>query len=82
MGGIGWITKNIKVLSEKHRRRWLVANYEAGDVVFHSPYIIHASSSNIDPYHRPRLSADIRCYLVGARIDPRWEQPWNPRDGL
>ncbi|KAK3626082.1 hypothetical protein LTR22_023298 [Elasticomyces elasticus] len=44
------------------RRRWLAANYEAGDVVFHSPYTIHGAVKNEDPLGRIRLGTDLRFY--------------------
>jgi ectoine hydroxylase-related dioxygenase (phytanoyl-CoA dioxygenase family) len=52
--------------------RWFIANYEAGDMVVHSPYMIHAATDNIDPLKRMRLSTDIRYQLKSDRIDPRW----------
>ncbi|KAK5707072.1 hypothetical protein LTR17_021029 [Elasticomyces elasticus] len=45
---------NAKYSSSK-RRRWLGANYEAGDVVFHNPYMIHGAGKNEDPLERTRL---------------------------
>jgi phytanoyl-CoA hydroxylase len=55
-------------------RRWLVADYEAGDVVFHSPWMIHAASRNNDRDGRIRLSTDLRFYEKGAKLDERWMQ--------
>ncbi|KAG0647886.1 hypothetical protein D0Z07_6076 [Hyphodiscus hymeniophilus] len=43
-----------------HQRRWLVTNFDAGDVVLHSPYTIHASTVNHDPNNIIRLATDIR----------------------
>ncbi len=63
-------------------RRWLVSNYEAGDVVFHDPYTLHASSKNEDPEGRIRLSTDLRFYKQGSDIDTRWMKLWTPGDGL
>lgn len=63
-------------------RRWLVGDYEAGDVVFHNPYLIHGSAKNEDPQGRIRLSTDLRFYEEGAPLDERWMQVWNPDDGL
>lgn len=34
------------IFSEKKNYGWLVANYEAGDVVFHHPYSIHSAGGN------------------------------------
>ena len=65
------------------RRRWLAANYEAGDVVFHNPYMIHGAVKNEDPQGRIRLGTDLRFYPEGGRIDERWMRDvWRPDDGL
>lgn len=63
--------------------KWLVTNYEAGDVVFHDPYSIHASGRNEDPTGRIRLSTDLRFYEKDdPGIDKRWFKIWAPGDGL
>lgn len=41
-------------------RRWLVTNYEAGDVVLHNAYAIHASTMNHDPEGVIRVGTDLR----------------------
>ncbi|UNI13563.1 Phytanoyl-CoA dioxygenase [Purpureocillium takamizusanense] len=63
-------------------RRWLVADYEAGDVVFHDPYMIHTSTRNEDAARRIRLSTDLRFYREGSDLDARWMKFWTPGDGL
>ena len=45
---------------EGRARRWLVADYEAGDVVFHSPWMIHGATKNEDSEGRIRLATDLR----------------------
>lgn len=68
---------------EAKKRRWLVGDYEAGDVIFHNPYLIHGSAKNEDPQGRIRLSTDLRFYEEGAPLDERWMQSvWQPDDGL
>lgn len=63
--------------------RWLVTNYEAGDVVFHDPFSIHASGRNEDQTGRIRLSTDLRFYEKDdPGIDQRWLKIWTPDDGL
>ena len=54
------------------RSPWLCANYEAGDVVLHSPYTIHAATTNTDPNGIMRLSTDLRYQNVLDEIDARW----------
>ncbi len=76
----GEVSKDLNALADKHGGRWLVANYEAGDMLVHSPYLIHAATTNRD--YRMRLSTDIRYQRVDEDIDPRWTQDWNYNDGL
>jgi hypothetical protein len=78
----GWLTKDLASLAAETGLRWLVADYAAGDVVLHSPYMIHASTMNVDPAGRIRLSTDIRYQLVTDEIDERWQHDWRPDDGL
>lgn len=68
---------------KKKARRWLVGDYEAGDVVFHNPYMIHGACKNEDPRGRIRLSTDLRFYEEGSQLDERWmADVWKPGDGL
>lgn len=78
----GWLTRDLRSLADRMKARWLVADYAAGDMVVHSPFMIHASTQNIDPSRRIRLSTDIRFQSVRDRIDPRWQRDWSPDDGL
>lgn len=78
----GWLTKDLPSLAEQMGGRWLVADYEAGDMVVHSPFMIHASTKNVDAGGRLRLSTDIRYQSVRDRIDTRWANHWAPDDGL
>lgn len=64
------------------RLRWLVGDYEAGDVVFHKPYMIHAATRNEDELGRIRLASDLRFYEEGADLDQRWLKVWTHDDGL
>lgn len=82
MAETGWLTKDLPSLAEKADARWLVADYEAGDVVLHSAYTIHAALMNKDPRGRMRLSTDIRYQCLHDRIDERWSRPWSPDDDL
>jgi ectoine hydroxylase-related dioxygenase (phytanoyl-CoA dioxygenase family) len=78
----GWLSKDLPALAAKHGGRWLIADYEAGDMVVHSPYMIHAATTNQDRRGRMRLSTDIRFQRVDEEIDPRWTQDWHTDDGL
>jgi len=72
------ITHDLKWLCDVTSRRWLTADFEAGDVVVHSPYIIHAT---LDAAAGERLSTDIRFRRVDSPQDPRWDKDWSSVDG-
>lgn len=79
----GQLSQNASEFSLAHgEKRWLVANYEAGDVVFHNPFRIHTSTMNEDREGKIRLSTDLRFYLDGSHLDKRWMKFWTPGDGL
>lgn len=63
-------------------RRWLVGDYEAGDVVFHTPFMVHAATRNEDREGRIRLASDLRFYGKGEEVDERWREVWRCDDGL
>lgn len=74
------LTHDLKWMSDVTKRRWLVADYRAGDVVAHTPGIVHAS---FDPESDlMRLSTDIRFIRAGVPCDPRWRQHWSADDGF
>ena len=78
----GWISKDFPNLADKFNTRWLVTNFEAGDILFHSPYLIHASTNNKSSKKRIRLSTDIRFQNVNDMIDIRWNNHWHEDDNL
>lgn len=78
----GWVSKDLPDMANKFDARWLIADYEAGDVMLHSPYMIHAATTNEDPRGRLRLSTDIRYQNVRDEIDARWNNHWSLGDML
>ena len=78
----GWISTNLVQMADSFNSRWLIADYEAGDMVIHSPYMIHAATQNHDHLHRVRLSTDIRYQRADDAADPRWAKHWVPNDDL
>lgn len=78
----GWISTDLVDMAERFDSRWLIADYEAGDMVIHSPYMIHAATQNNDALHRIRLSTDIRFQRLDDKIDPRWATNWSLGDDL
>ena len=77
MGEAGWLTKDLPSLAERLDTRWLMADYEAGDMVVHGAYTTHAATSNVSPDNRIRLSTDIRYQSVREEIDLRWRNHWS-----
>jgi phytanoyl-CoA hydroxylase len=53
-----------------------MADYEAGDVVFHNPFIIHASCVNQDPGNTIMIHTDIRFVNPEEPFDTRWTEHW------
>jgi len=78
----GWLSNDLAAMADDLNTRWLVANYEAGDMMVHSPYMVHASTMNVDPTRRIRLSTDIRYQRVRDEIDARWGNHWTLGDML
>ena len=78
----GWISKDLPEMAERFNARWLAADYQAGDIMLHSPYMIHASTMNEDRMGRIRLSTDIRYQNVSDEIDARWANHWSLDDML
>ena len=78
----GWVSNNLPEMADKFDTQWLAADYQAGDVVLHSPFMIHASTNNNSPQGRLRLSTDIRFQNVDDEIDARWSNHWSLDDML
>ncbi len=76
------ITADLPALADEYGTRWLAADYAAGDIVVHSPYLVHASLDNTDPGGIIRLSTDIRYQRTDEPIDWRWQNDWHDADGL
>lgn len=78
----GWVSKDLPDMAERFDARWLIAGYQAGDVMLHSPYMIHASTANESAGRLIRLSTDIRYQNVDDEIDARWANHWSLGDML
>lgn len=72
------ITHDLKWMAETANSRWLVADFAAGDVVVHSPRIVHAT---LDAMAGERVSADVRFRRLDSPRDPRWDNDWSSDDG-
>lgn len=73
------ISNDLGLTARELGGRWLWADYRAGDVVFHSPHIVHASLDNVSDVMR--LSADLRFIRDDAARDDRWNGDWSADDG-
>jgi phytanoyl-CoA hydroxylase len=72
----GYLEKDSGKFSKAWGKRWLGANYEAGDVVIHDPYMIHSSAMNEDPKGAIRVATDLRFVESGKPYDQRWMKIW------
>ncbi|MFM2310433.1 MAG: hypothetical protein RLY87_2555 [Chloroflexota bacterium] len=82
MSATGWLTKDLPALANKWNLRWLIADYEAGDMVIHSAYMIHAATGNDVQDGTMRLSTDIRFQRVSDEVDVRWNNHYSMDDML
>ncbi|CCO30577.1 hypothetical protein BN14_04607 [Rhizoctonia solani AG-1 IB] len=79
----GALSHDSQGFSRAHgNQKWLIADYEAGDVMFHHPFSIHASCVNESPTDTIRLATDLRFVNPEAPYDTRWTNYWYPNDGL
>ncbi|KAH8693567.1 hypothetical protein BGW36DRAFT_207355 [Talaromyces proteolyticus] len=82
MMSTGLLSENPAEFARQHGRRWLVAAYEAGDVVLHKPHAIHASTINNDPNNVIRLATDLRFVNESKPYDERWTSYYRFGDGV
>lgn len=82
MSATGGIGKDLSALVSRYKSRWLVADYEAGDMAIHTSYMIHAATQNNSHEGRMRLSTDIRYQRIRDEIDARWQKHWALDDML
>ncbi|KAL8874031.1 MAG: hypothetical protein Q9174_000571 [Haloplaca sp. 1 TL-2023] len=85
MAADGYLSHDAEGFRQTHangRLKWLVGDFEAGDVVFHTPHMIHSSTANEDEKDRIRLGSDLRFYDAGAKVDERWSEDWKNGDRL
>ncbi|EMR68730.1 putative phytanoyl- hydroxylase protein [Eutypa lata UCREL1] len=81
MGG-GLLADGPKEYAKEHDRKWLVTDYEAGDIVLHTPYTIHASTINHNPDNVIRLGTDLRFVNSSRPYDTRWTNDYKFGDGV
>ena len=74
------ISNDLSRTAERLGGRWLWTDYRAGDVIVHSPYLVHASLDNVSD--TMRLSVDLRFRRRNAELDERWTADWSADDGF
>ncbi|KAL6352589.1 hypothetical protein LRP88_13055 [Fusarium phalaenopsidis] len=75
MMSTGWLGYGpIQFSKDNGNGKWLLTEYEAGDVVFHKPHM--------DPENRIRLGTDLRFVDSSKPHDTRWSAPYRFDDGL
>ncbi|KAL1968627.1 hypothetical protein VTN77DRAFT_1453 [Rasamsonia byssochlamydoides] len=82
MMATGLLSEKPAEFAREHNRCWLVAEYEAGDVVLHKPHAIHASTINNDPENVIRLATDLRFVDSSRPYDKRWMKYYEVGDGV
>ncbi|PYI24002.1 hypothetical protein BO99DRAFT_374789 [Aspergillus violaceofuscus CBS 115571] len=78
----GFLSRDTVAYGKGEDRKWLITEYEAGDVIFHDPFLVHASCKNEDPERKIRLATDLRLVDANQAYDQRWMKVWRPLDGL
>ncbi|KAH7073906.1 hypothetical protein BKA63DRAFT_515018 [Paraphoma chrysanthemicola] len=78
----GLLADGPREYSNTFGRRWLVTEYEAGDVVLHNPFAIHASTMNYDPNNVIRVGTDLRFVDSSKSWDTRWDHDYRFNDGV
>ncbi|KAL4795788.1 hypothetical protein BDV19DRAFT_388813 [Aspergillus venezuelensis] len=68
----GWLDRDSPKFGKHWGRDWLVGAYEAGDVVLHNPFMIHAGAMNESKTGRIRVSTDLRFVDRSKPFDERW----------
>ncbi|KAF2660789.1 hypothetical protein K491DRAFT_648511 [Lophiostoma macrostomum CBS 122681] len=78
----GLLADGPRQYSDTFSRRWLVTSYDAGDVVLHNSYAIHASTMNYDPNNVIRVGTDLRFVDASRPWDKRWDKDYSFNDGV
>lgn len=69
-GTNGWLSDDTNKIRRQLGNRWLVAEYEPGDMVVFGMEMVHGGLDNRSD--RLRLSSDSRYQLASEPVDERW----------
>lgn len=67
---------------QKAKRKWFIAECETGNVIFHNPWMVHASYKDKDPENRIRLATDLKFHETGKPFGEGWMKVYRPLDEL
>jgi phytanoyl-CoA hydroxylase len=67
----GFPSRDTVEYGQKSKRKWLIAEYETGDVILHSPWEVHTSCKSKDPGNIIRLATDLRVVETRKPFDER-----------
>ena len=76
----GSYSSNAIATRKKLGGRWLVSEYEMGDLLIFSMYTLHSSSDNHSKQYR--ISSDTRYQLASDPVDERWIGDDPPAHGI
>lgn len=66
----GWLSRDPVTLRKRLGGRWLTTDFQLGDVLIFSVFLVHCSLDNISD--RIRISSDTRYQLASEPVDERW----------
>jgi hypothetical protein len=73
------ISHDLQSTARELDRRWMWADYRAGDIAVHGPHVVHATLDTRSA--AMRVSVDVRFLRVGEAVDARWTKDWAGDDG-
>lgn len=66
----GWLSRDPVTLRARLGGRWLTTDYQMGDVLIFSVFLVHCSLDNNS--NRIRITSDTRYQLASEPVDERW----------
>ena len=66
----GWLSRDPVTLRKRLGGRWLTTDYQLGDVLIFSVFLVHCSLDNNSD--RIRITSDTRYQLASEPVDERW----------
>ncbi|GFZ50226.1 hypothetical protein JCM24511_07982 [Saitozyma sp. JCM 24511] len=76
----GAISNDAGQFAKEVNRKWIMADFKEGDVVFHNPFIIHGACVNTTD--RVMIHTDTRYVNPADGFDKRWTVFWDPNNDV